>query len=701
MDSTPLDPDPQKPAWWEDAPQASTPQGGAPGWWSDAPAPPVEKPWYQKAADWALSPIEAVAQAAKRGGESLISAGRENQSPLSAWMRNFGAGALEGAASLTSPANLAATAATGGELAGVGELGTGASALLRVLQGASGVPVAVRGAQDIKNGSPMRGAAELALGGLGVAGALRGRVPTPEMSPEPYVGTEAQLADTSPFRPVSLEDLPEEFPTARPSTEATARIRAELQGARAPWWEETAPSGETETSQAPVEAAQAPVDLPQAPAQVKPRIPPAVTALWQDLQPKWQAALDAQQGDDIPFTVDPREDLLPFAKRVMTDNPRELMGAERKVQAGLSPGDLSAARPGEAGYVDLSAFPSRDELADTLTSKVAPALDKWNYFSMLSGPPTLAKKLLGDTGQIGVAAARTALGGDPAQAVNILRKFFSTETLRDTADIVKRNYSSSGASGASDYGRDVSGVLGTPSSVMGATDSAAINALQRAGFSADEATQMLPGTRTPVSKLGSALANLPNRAGPIGRLAIPFAKTAVNLGEMGIEHTPVLGNLAEWATNGKMSTSLAKQALGAGAGIAAYEDPKDVGNRYVQAAMGPLALPSVIGSSLGTAYGKPGATSHDAAMQVIGDLLKLSPASVDAYDLDPARILARLVPNAFATPPVAGTGVEGLPVDPAFLKTSPHSWIDPAIAKIPYLNSALLPTKRPERPWWE
>lgn len=81
-----------------------------------------------------------------------------------------------------------------------------------------------------------------------------------------------------------------------------------------------------------------------------------IRQLHERLKPQWAETLAKQTGDEIPFTVDPTEALPDFMRRVLSDAPRELMGAERTVRKGI--GDEGAAAllqrltGGESGAVN-------------------------------------------------------------------------------------------------------------------------------------------------------------------------------------------------------------------------------------------------------------------------------------------------------------------------------------------------------------
>jgi hypothetical protein len=203
--------------------------------------------------------------------------------------------------------------------------------------------------------------------------------------------------------------------------------------------------------------------------------------------------------------------------------------------------------------------------------------------------------------------------------------------------------------------------------------------LERGGLSRNEARTSL-FTSEPKSVSGKWMA-----ARPEGMSAVmPFVRTGTNIVERGLEHTPGIGMLpAVRAMRGDPTNRvLARQAMGALALAAGVGYGSD--NPYVGAALGPLALPFMAGAAGKRAYERRGDPLTNIAKGEL-DLLRQSlPLPTDSFDFDPGKYLATFVP---------GVGRDASLVDPRTLETS-KGLFDPSIAKIPYLNAALLRRKR-------
>lgn len=432
------------------------------------------------------------------------------------------------------------------------------------------------------------------------------------------------------------------------------------------------------------------------PAARKLRIPPEITSLWQDLKPKWQASVDAQKGDQIPFTVDPTEDLLPFARRVLADDPSVLTGAERKVRAGLDAQgrDLQSGfitpevavklglpvAGGLVGATQDKEHPVRGALLGAgagLALGHAPALMKnaeaLRYFSMLSGPATQAKNIIGNVGAVGARSLENAISGK-ANAGAPLRELFSSQTL---GDLVREFHTPQPGR----WGQ-TRGVLGLPGRAMGAVDSATKDALARAGLSKEDA-RLITFTNTPRSDTGKAVVNFFRQAGPAARLVQPFSQTATNIVERGIERTPGLGLLAHKLTGGKLETNAARQLLG----LAAVAGGSQIGQLppVLQALLAPYTLPYQMGSAGGEAVAK-GKSPDEVMMDAWNNgALDLVPAPMNKRAFDPRQWLAQTVPNILK---------DVSPTDPSTLDTKSLPLFGPTVAKLPFLNEFLLKTKK-------
>lgn len=332
----------------------------------------------------------------------------------------------------------------------------------------------------------------------------------------------------------------------------------------------------------------------------------------------------------------------------------------------------------ESGFVDPQAIAAG-------LPKVADAANRLRYFSMLSSPVTQIKNVAGNVGAVTSHAAESALGGKFREAGDVLREFFSPQTVRDA--IAEYHAPSEGGR----WGDEGHSVLDIPGRTMGAIDRASKNALERANIPADQAHE-ITFTNRPKSDLGSSLNDALNRS-TAGKLLVPFSKTATNILERGIERTPGLGYLAQALSGGNLTTSVPKQILGAVAagaggyvgsrpGAAAYAKAHPTQKALIEALLGPYAVPYAIGSGAMQAAQKPKSTAADVVQAALSTLSSAAPMP-NEYTLDPSRYLASYVPNILRdVNPLAG-------IDPAGFDVG-HSFVNRSIAKIPVLNELLL-----------
>lgn len=316
----------------------------------------------------------------------------------------------------------------------------------------------------------------------------------------------------------------------------------------------------------------------------------------------------------------------------------------------------------ESGFLDTSQLPA-----------MADAANKLRYFSMLSSPLTQAKNVLGNVGAATSHAAETALGGKPREAWKVLSEFFNPQTVRDA--VREYNFPSTGETR---WGTE-QGPLGIPGRIMGAIDRGTKDALGRAGVGSDLAEE-ITFTNRPKSEAGQVLTDALGRSS-VGKMLVPFSRTATNILERGLERTPIIGSIAEKLSGGNLQTSIPKQILGAIAAAAGAEAGGD--NPYVEALLAPYSVPYSLGSGMATAAEKPGSTSADVISAALAQLMDAAPLPTRDYTLDPRQYLASFVPNILRdVNPMIGT-------DPSSFDTS-HSLTGKAIAKIPFLNELLL-----------
>jgi hypothetical protein len=313
-------------------------------------------------------------------------------------------------------------------------------------------------------------------------------------------------------------------------------------------------------------------------------------------------------------------------------------------------------------------------------------LSKLRYFSMLASPSAQLKNVVGNSGSVLVRAGEEALTGNTQGAKDLLSSVFSRETAARIAEAYK--HAGADIPGDTRWGQ-TSGPLGIPSRMMHGVDEGVTQGLERGGLSTDEAKLSL-FTSEPRSKVGKWIASRP----PAASIAMPFVRTATNMVERGLEHTPGVGLLpAVREMRGDDSRRvMARQAMGALAmlagGYGLSEVPRAL-QPYVAAAAGPLALPLMAGSQISKAYEShaPHADPFAKAVKSQGTLLADQlPLPSGSYEYDPSRILASFVPGVLA----AANGADS-PSD-----FEQPGLFDPSIAKIPFLNSALL-RRKPKR----
>lgn len=450
---------------------------------------------------------------------------------------------------------------------------------------------------------------------------------------------------------------------------------------------------------------------------------PAIQALHESLGPAWQKILDAQEGDNIPFTVDPREDLQAFNDRIMsTEDPRDLMGGERKARALAMAGDETGAISPTAalhlgttalgavgGSLDQPEHPILGAAVGGTIGALAPALvthpdlaQTLRYLNLLSSPVTVGKKILGDVGgAMGAGIDKTA-AGDPMAAVRLARQLFDPQTARDAYANIKSGV----VPGAHATGSNVAPPTGfagtiTPRIYGGITD-AVQGAYARAGFTPEEAAHYT-FTGQPRTALGKGFLQFAARSGPIGEAVLPFTRVPTNLTEQGIQalpgaaFVPLLAKLAkgesiapsEWAAAGIKQIP---SAVATGVGVHEADEEAQKGTpteqsipqRLEDATRGAYNTPVTVGKAvekmrLATQKSRTGGTPlPDAVAGAVYDTA-MPIAKEDTY---PSNLLTQFSPAALAD--LARTMGE----EPRSFNT--HSTLGPTIARIPGLNEVML-----------
>jgi hypothetical protein len=303
--------------------------------------------------------------------------------------------------------------------------------------------------------------------------------------------------------------------------------------------------------------------------------------------------------------------------------------------------------------------------------------ERLRYFSLLSGPATHAKNVIGGGSAATFKALEDLVSGNPQRAGSIMSNVFSPDTI--TRAKTEFNHPSNVNSR---WGQLHGGVTGIPSRAMAASDEAIQGGLRKAGVPAEEA-RITTLTNDPRSNLGRSLQQF-QQSHPAVRFAMPFVRTATNLVERGLERTPGVGYLPQVRRmspgGADLKTATARQGLGMLA--AALGTQIDTDNPYLVAALGPYMLPTMLGSAGAEGFER-GDDPSALVKRVIGEGFSQTPIPESYEYSDPGRLLAQFVPNLLR--PFGG----GSPSDYEM-----ETLLDPAIAKIPGLNDLVLQQKR-------
>lgn len=310
-------------------------------------------------------------------------------------------------------------------------------------------------------------------------------------------------------------------------------------------------------------------------------------------------------------------------------------------------------------------------------------LERMRYSSLLSGA-AIPKSLLGNVGALGARALEM-----PGGVRRVASEFFTPQTLDAAKSGWQQNALREVVSGPQ------GGPLTLPGRVMGTFDRASRDVLERTGLSPSEAERLvlmgMPSTET-----SKDIVNLV-RNRPAVRVAVPFARTALNLVERGIERTPGLGaleNVRAWS-GATPREAARKQLLGAGAiglGAAVGSEASPGGSLedyqgwapFAHAALGPYALPGAL-----AALAAQSVASRDPLQKTVdrvGNEFQENLPLPKSWSLKVSNLLRQMVPFGGAMRYLS-------PADPSSFDTS-DSLFAPTIAQIPLLNEWLLQRKR-------
>lgn len=248
--------------------------------------------------------------------------------------------------------------------------------------------------------------------------------------------------------------------------------------------------------------------------------------------------------------------------------------------------------------------------------RTLPQLQRFNY--LLSAQGLAANAVVGPYGSAFFGALEAGLKGDP-RGWAALRELNPGTFIKDFKGAwveAQQLISKSGerilsrAEGpAMSSSRSIGEtVLSTPGTLMTAGDVVARNALERAGFTAEEARRITL-TSEPELQFPKDLANLGKRS-PLMQMLFPFRRTPANILEQGSMRLPGIGSLVQRsrAVPDSLKNQMVQQGLGLGVGTAsaalgANVDPETakVVRRFVTNAGGQYSLPAALGFSAGQA----------------------------------------------------------------------------------------------------
>jgi hypothetical protein len=258
--------------------------------------------------------------------------------------------------------------------------------------------------------------------------------------------------------------------------------------------------------------------------------------------------------------------------------------------------------------------------------------------AMLSGPQTLAKIALGNTGGGLIRAGQKAIvEGNPAIMGRTLKEMLNVPRLGREAIDNFRNHAQPERLGG---GYATEGPLSIPGRLIGATDQAYQDALKRSGFNAGEAADVALTSEPKNSTLLDIL-NLQRKHAAV-RVPAPFMKTLVGMVDQGlVDPAKAIG--AAFEGKGNLAGAVTAGTAGA-AGVGGYlagDNLPGWAEPFGIAAAGPYAAPAAIGNALShVPKGKSPIDYLVAAARAVGNQMP----TAEANDIDPRALLARLVP---------------------------------------------------------
>ena len=200
------------------------------------------------------------------------------------------------------------------------------------------------------------------------------------------------------------------------------------------------------------------------------------------------------------------------------------------------------------------------------------------------------------------------------------------------------------------------GVLGLPGRVFTAFDAAAVSAMKKGGYTAEDATRFtLAGN--PASKTGQQVLEVLTgqskyeKLNPLAKLAVLFPRVGVLAVEGAIQRSP-LGLTRAGSAGASVPRRLARQVTGAGAGYVGHEKLADPDmDPSLAGALAPFAGPAIIPAMAGFGLRRARQRGGPAIREMLQELVQMSPLGAQPlrFFTDPvAESQRRMVPGLLA-----------------------------------------------------
>lgn len=230
---------------------------------------------------------------------------------------------------------------------------------------------------------------------------------------------------------------------------------------------------------------------------------------------------------------------------------------------------------------------------------------QFRYGAMLSGQAQLTN-VLGNVGAIGSAAAEHAVSGfmgNPTgfkTAKDIVRSLFDLPKIIDSTGRLAFHEPVMATSGKLEN-MPATGLLSVPGRIMNAADAVTQAVMRKGGLSPEESAYYAYRNK-PLTETGQAVLDAQQKSSTLREL-VPFAKTAINLAERGIERSVFgLSGLYAKMPARERAMLLGQVTLGTAATLAGAAIGGD--HPYLTALTGPFALDFSAGMAAKAAYGR-------------------------------------------------------------------------------------------------